>query len=207
MERCFEPPVIVATLLVGPALPLQGSEVGEPWRTMANVGDWPIRLMFAAEVVVMLAVVRDRRRWLAEHPLDVAVVILTPPVVAGLLTSLRLLRLLRLVRLLCLAKLARRAFSLAGVRCAALRAVLTAIAGGQAFRIGRECVGRQRRLLRSDDDDDRGRRRPQPGDETGKVVAVVVMLVGIAVVDVPTGAIAQRSSHPPSGASRRARPT
>jgi hypothetical protein len=59
--------------------------------------------------------------------------ILPPPVVTGLLRSIRLRRLLRPVRLLRPAKLARGAFSLAGVRYAALLAVLTAIAGGQAL--------------------------------------------------------------------------
>jgi hypothetical protein len=43
-------PIIVATLLVVPMLLLQGSDVGEPWRTVADVADWLIWLMFAAEV-------------------------------------------------------------------------------------------------------------------------------------------------------------
>ena len=43
------------------------------------------------------------------------------------------MRLLRLVRLLRVAGLARTVFSLTGVRYAALLAVLTAIAGAQAF--------------------------------------------------------------------------
>jgi hypothetical protein len=29
---------------------LQGSDVGEPWRTVTDVADWLIWLMFAAEV-------------------------------------------------------------------------------------------------------------------------------------------------------------
>ena len=34
---------------------------------------------FAANLIVMLAVTPDRRRWLLENPLDVLIVVLTPP--------------------------------------------------------------------------------------------------------------------------------
>jgi len=40
-----------------PVILRRGSDVGEPWRTVPNAGDWLIWLMFAAEVVVMLAFV------------------------------------------------------------------------------------------------------------------------------------------------------
>jgi voltage-gated potassium channel len=56
-------------------------------------------LVFLAEVVIMLAVVASRRRWLATHPLDVAIVVFTPPFLTAALTSMRLLRLARLIRL------------------------------------------------------------------------------------------------------------
>src|SRR4051812_33106815 len=133
IARRFEAPVIIATLLVVPVLILEGTDVPEPWPTIALVGDWIIWPVFLAEVVVLLAVTPNRRRWLARHPLDVAIVLFTPPFMSGLVQSIRLLRLLRLVRLLRLAQLARGIFSLAGVRYAALLAVLTAIAGGEAF--------------------------------------------------------------------------
>lgn len=119
IARRFEAPVIIATLLVVPVLILEGTEVSEPWPTIALVGDWIIWLVFLAEVVVLLAVAPNRRQWIAQHPLDVAIVVLTPPFVSGLVQSIRLLRLLRLVRLMRLAQLARGVFSLAGVRYAA----------------------------------------------------------------------------------------
>jgi hypothetical protein len=117
MERCFEPPVIVATLLVGPALPPHASE---GWRAVADHGQ--------RRRPADLAHVRGggcghgspsratgAGGW-PSTPLDVAIIILAPPVVSGLLTSLLLLRLLRPVRPLCVATLAPRAFSLARVR-------------------------------------------------------------------------------------------
>ena len=116
-----------------PVLLLQRGDAGEPWSTIASVGDWVTWLVFLAEIVIMLAVVPDRRHWLAKHPLDVAIVVFTPPFLTAALTSMRLLRLARLIRLLRVAQMARGAFSLAGVRYAGLLAVLTAFAVAQAF--------------------------------------------------------------------------
>jgi hypothetical protein len=41
-----------------------------------ELADW---LLFALELVVMVVVVRDRWQWLRRHPLEVAIVVLTPP--------------------------------------------------------------------------------------------------------------------------------
>jgi hypothetical protein len=59
ITRRFEVPVIVATLLVIPVLILEGTDVDEPWPTIALIGDWIIWLVFLAEVVVLLAVTTD----------------------------------------------------------------------------------------------------------------------------------------------------
>jgi voltage-gated potassium channel len=83
--------------------------------------------------VTLLAVAENRWRWLREHPLEVAVVVLTPPLLPPSLQSLRVLRLLRLVRLLRLAQIIRRVFTFEGVRYAALLALVTAVGGGTAF--------------------------------------------------------------------------
>ena len=47
----------------------------------------------------MVYVVPDRGRWLREHPLDLAIVVLTPPFLPASLQALRVFRLLRLLRL------------------------------------------------------------------------------------------------------------
>ncbi len=79
----------------------------------------------------MLAVAApDRRQWLAKHPLDVAIVLLTPPFGPAALQSARAFRLLRLIRLVRVAQLWRSAFSLAGVAWAALIAFLLIEAAG-----------------------------------------------------------------------------
>jgi voltage-gated potassium channel len=81
----------------------------------------------------MLAVVPSKRGWLRENPLDVAIVLFTPPFLPASLQALRAFRLLRIVRLLRLAPLARRVFSLEGLRYAALLAVLTVLGSGAAY--------------------------------------------------------------------------
>jgi len=67
------------------------------------------------------------------HPLEVLIVLLTPPFLPSSLQVLRALRVLRLLRLLRLAQLARRTFSLDGLRYVAILAALTAVGGGDAY--------------------------------------------------------------------------
>ncbi len=79
IARRFELPMLVAALLVIPVIAVEQSDAGEPWRTIAGVLNWTIWVAFAVELVVMLAVVPDRWRWLRSHPLEVVIVLLTPP--------------------------------------------------------------------------------------------------------------------------------
>jgi voltage-gated potassium channel len=133
VEAHLEWPMLVAALLVIPAIMIEQSDVGEPLDTVAVVLNWVTWLAFLGELVIMLAVVPDRWRWLREHPLEVAIVMFTPPFLPASLQAARAFRLLRLLRLVRAAKLARRLLSLEGVRAAAVLAVLTVLAGGTAF--------------------------------------------------------------------------
>jgi hypothetical protein len=121
------------------------------------VGDWTIWLAFLAELVVMLAIVPNRRHWLAQHPLDVAIVVLTPPSATALLQSVRLLRLLRLVRLVRLASLGRSVFSLTAGATPLCSLVLTPSPARRRSRPPRTC--RPIGALLVDDHDDDGRLR------------------------------------------------
>jgi hypothetical protein len=55
-----------------------------------------------------VAVVPDRGRWLRTHPLEVALVVLTPPFLPSSLQALRAFRLLRVLRLIAVVPYARR---------------------------------------------------------------------------------------------------
>src|SRR5918995_803210 len=117
IARRFEVPMVIAALLVIPVIVIEESPVGEPWDTLALVANWAIWLAFLTEAVVMLAVVPNRRAWLRRHPIEVIVVLLTPPFLPASLQSLRVLRLARLLRLVPLLRL--------GPRCSLWRAFAT----------------------------------------------------------------------------------
>lgn len=132
IEARLEPVVILAALLVIPLIVIEEGSYGKSWDAMGVALNWGTWLVFVIEAAVMLSVVPDRWRWIRDHPVDVAVVVLTPPFLAAL-APVRLLRVLRLLRLLRLASVARRLFSPQGLQYAATLAALTAVAGGAAF--------------------------------------------------------------------------
>jgi hypothetical protein len=83
MAKRFEVPMLVAALLVIPMLIIQESSWDEPWPTIASILNWVAWLAFLVEVVVMLVVAPDRKRWLREHPIDVFVTLLRATVGYG----------------------------------------------------------------------------------------------------------------------------
>lgn len=78
----------------------------------------------------------SRREWLRQNPLDVAIVVFTPPFLPALLQGLRAARLLRLLSLVRLARVGigfKRAFTVEGLRWAGLIGLLVVLGGGTAF--------------------------------------------------------------------------
>ena len=193
--------MLFAALLVIPVIIVEQADVGEPWSQVANVTNWIIWLAFATELVVMLIVVPRRGAWLRAHPLEVIIVVLTPPVVSTALQGIRGLRLLRLARLLPLivgARVSRNMFTLAGLRYAAMTAGLVILVGGVAFAAVED--GHHAQTVSTWDGvwwaistaTTVGYGDLYPVTTSGRFIAIGVMAAGIGFVGFFTAAIAQR---------------
>jgi len=192
-------PMLIAAALTLPMVAITESKPGGTLESVAIVLNWVTWIAFAVEMVVMLAVVPDRRAWLRANPLSPVIVFLTPPVLPAGLQSLRVLRLLRLLRLMRLAQLSREVFSLQGLRYAMLLAVLTVIGGGALFDAfekksqhldnwdGIYWAVTTMTTLGSD---------IYPTTTGGEIVSTVILIVGIGFVALLTGAVAQRFLGP-----------
>ena len=126
-------PLIVAALLAIPVIVVQESDLGGFWDPMTAALDWCIWGVFAANRVVMVAVVPDRLRWLRDNPLDVLIVVLTPPFLPATMKIARALPVIRLVWLLLVANRLHGLFSVQGLRYAALIVFTVVVGGGTLF--------------------------------------------------------------------------
>jgi voltage-gated potassium channel len=189
----FEIPMLVAALLVIPMLVIEQSHLGPPWETIGDVLNWGTWLAFVVELVVMLAVVPNRGRWLREHPVDVIATVLTPPILPAGLATARLLRLLRVLRLARLAPLMRRVFTVTGVRYAGLMAFLTVLIGGTAYADVEKAPTEWDGIWwAASTMTTVGYGDQYPQTDAGRIIALVVMFIGIGFGTLLIGSVAQR---------------
>jgi voltage-gated potassium channel len=188
----FEVPILVAALLVIPVIVIEESNVSDTWKTVGAILNWAIWLTFAVEVVVSLWLVESKWKWLRSNPLDVAIVLFTPPFLPASLQALRLFRLLRLARLFRLAPLARRLFSLEGLRYAALLATLTVLGGGAAYAAVEKNVSTWDGVWWAITTMTTVGYGGSPATEWGRVITIGLLIVGIGFIAIITGAVAER---------------
>jgi voltage-gated potassium channel len=190
-------PLAIAALLVIPDLILEEQPLREMWHTVAVVGNWAIWLAFFVEFVAILTLASDWRAWMRKYPLALPMLILTPPFAPGPVQALRAFRLLRLLRV---ARgfqfVSKELLSLEGVRYVAAVAVFLVLGGGVAlaqvettaarhvsswdgiwWAIGFVTTNGESANVHTD---------------SGRAIAIVLMLTGIGVFSVITAAIAQR---------------
>jgi voltage-gated potassium channel len=96
----FESVVLIATLALIPILIVENESKSQAWREAATVANWLIWIVFALEIAFVLTVAPRKAAALRAHWLDLTIVVVTTPLFGRFLSSLRLVRLARLLRLL-----------------------------------------------------------------------------------------------------------
>lgn len=95
--RRLDAPTVAVVLLVIPALILHFSEPGGTLGVASNILNWAIYGWFVFEFFYMLRLAPDNREYFRHNKLDLAVLVLTVPLLPGVLQALWVLRLLRLI--------------------------------------------------------------------------------------------------------------
>lgn len=197
VQAKLEWPVVIAALLTIPILVIQESHAGEPWLAIGQILNWVTWGVFLIEVVAMLVVTEGRTKWMREHPIDVAVVLLTPPFAPAAWQAGRVFRLVRLLRLVRVFSL-RRLLSLEGMKYAALIAGATVLVGGAVFA----GIETNKHLTTWDGlwwavstVTTVGYGDVVPKSDGGRIIAMTIMVVGIGFVALLTAFIADRFIH------------
>ena len=132
----LEPVVLAATLALIPVLIIEADATSRGWQQFATVANWIIWAIFAVELAAVLVVAPRKRAALRAHWLDVAIVVLTIPLLGKALAWLRLARLLRLARFVVIVARAlqaeRRLTSGDSLRVASILTVTAIIVAGAA---------------------------------------------------------------------------
>jgi voltage-gated potassium channel len=134
----LEPVVLAATLALIPVLIIEADAKSQGWQQFAEIANWIIWAIFATELATVLVVASRKRAALRAHWLDVAIVVLTIPLLSQALAWLRLARFIRLARFVVIVARAlqaeRRLTSGDSLRVASLLTVTAIIIGGAAQR-------------------------------------------------------------------------
>jgi len=200
VTHAFEPVVIAATLALIPVLIIEWDVKSEGWQTFADVANWVIWAIFLIEFVFILVVAPRKAAALRAHWLDATIVVLTAPAFGSFLSSLRLVRLARLLRLLrlgaILTRLVQRERPVArgsALRLLGLLTVLVVVVSGAIESFVNEgeihsvwdgiwwAVETVTTVGYGD---------VFPTSVSGRLVAMLVMLVGIGFLSVLTATIA-----------------
>jgi voltage-gated potassium channel len=197
----LEPVVLAATLCLIPVFILEFDGSGA-WREAAYAANWAIWAVFLAELVTVLLIVERKAAALRAHWLDVAVVVLTIPLFSKFLSSVRFVRLARLLRLLRATTVVSRAIQ--AERRLTTPQIFRSVALLTVFAVF--IAGAAEATVDSGDFKNYwdgiwwavvtvttvGYGDLTPHTVAGKIVAILLMMVGIDFLAVLTGTIAAR---------------
>ena len=189
-QRRFEIPMLLVAALVLPSMLLDQPGVEHPWRGLGMALDWGIWIAFTVELSVMLVVAPNRWSYLRRNPIDVIVVLLTPPFLTSVFDGVRALRLVRLLRLLRLEPLVRWLFRSGGLKYAAAFTSLVVLAAAEAFSVVEKTSYFDGLYWAVTTMTTVGYGDQLPTTDEAKVMAMFVMVVGIGFFAALAGALA-----------------
>lgn len=194
-EKVMSTPLLIAAALTLPSVALSEMNDGGTLEVVAQILNWGTWIAFATELVVMLILVPDRMRYLKHHPIELIVVLLTPPVLPPQLQSIRAIRLLRLLRLLKLAQFSSRVFSNQGLAYATFMTMLTTLVGGtlfRAFEASHQHLNEWESVFWAFTAMTTVGSKWEATTVGGQITEIVILIVGVSFIAMLTGAIAQR---------------
>lgn len=187
--------MIAATLLVIPDLIMEEQPLRSTWHSVALAADWFIWLVFLVEFAAIIVFAEDWRAWLHRYPLAPAMLMLTPPFAPPAIQALRVFRLLRLVRVARGFQLLSKLLTLDGLKYVAALSVFLVVGGGTIFADVQSHAGEH---LSTWDGiwwaigtiSTEGSKIEATTD-AGRAIAITLMLTGIGVFSILTGAVTQ----------------
>lgn len=190
LPRWYEVLVLGAAALTVPAATVQFFVDSQPLETIAHVVNFLTWIVFASAIARRASDSGDARGWLRGHPLDVVVAVFSLPLFPYPMQLLRGVWILGLVRA---TGLQRRIFSGASIKYAVSIVLLTVLGGGSLFAalephtdVGTGVYWAMTTVTTV------GYGDVTPSNEAGRVLAVLVMSVGILSLGFLTAAASER---------------